>query len=256
MPGHHDGTRRMVPGAETAVLFLHGIIGTPRHFDTVLEMVQAVPDDWSYINLLLPGHGSDCDAFARSTMADWREAAEECFLMLSQSHRRVVLVGHSMGCLLALELAMRFPQQIGGLFLLAVPLYPFVHPRAIGPSLRMCFGKVRPDRPAEIAMQNACSVSLRRNLLCYLHWIPNYWQLFRLAGQIRRDLPQLLRPCVAFQSKKDELVSGRSAALLRSCKLIEVHVLQHSAHYRYSADDAATVLQRWHAMIDNMTIRK
>ncbi len=252
MPGPHDSTRRMVPGADTSVLFLHGIIGTPRHFDTVLEMVQAVPDEWSYVNLLLPGHGSDFDAFARSTMVDWRKAAEKCFLMLSQSHRRVVLVGHSMGCLLAMELAMRFPQQTGCLFLLNVPLCPFVHPRAIGPSLRMCFGKIRADHPAEVAMKNACSVSLRRNLLCYLRWIPNYWQLFRLAGRIRRDLPELLRPCVAFQSKEDELVSGRSAVRLLNSKFIEVHILQNSAHYRYRADDAAVVLQRWCAMIDNI----
>lgn len=254
MAGPHDATRRMVPGADTAVLFLHGIIGTPRHFDTVLELVQAVPDKWSYVNLLLPGHGSDCDAFARSTMAEWRESVQASFLSLWQSHRRVVLVGHSMGCLLALELALRFPQQIGGLFLLAVPLYPFLHPRAIGPCLRMCFGKIRPDHPAEVAMKNACSIRLSRNLLCYLRWIPNYRQLFHLAGQVRRDLSALRCFCVALQSKEDELVSGRSTALLLGCSTLRVHVLQRSSHYRYSADDAAAVLRSWRAMIDNMGI--
>lgn len=48
---------RIVPGAKTAVLFMHGIVGTPNHFRDLLPLVDLVPDDWSVYNVLLPGHG-------------------------------------------------------------------------------------------------------------------------------------------------------------------------------------------------------
>lgn len=250
MSGLHETRRRMVPGADTAVLFLHGIIGTPRHFDCVLKMVQVVPEEWSYVNLLLPGHGSDCNTFANSTMAQWRDAVEQCLNELAVSHRHVVLVGHSMGCLLALELAINFPKRIAGLFLLSVPLCPFVRLSAIGPCIRLCAGKVRPDHPAEVAMSNACSICLSKNPLTYLRWVPNYWQLLRLAGKVRRDLHRLQTDCIAFQSRHDELVSNRSTVLLRRCSSVQVHELPESFHYRYSDADGSAVMDCFCRLID------
>ena len=43
---------RLVPGADTAVLFLHGIAGTPRHFDARLPLVHLVPENWSVYTVL------------------------------------------------------------------------------------------------------------------------------------------------------------------------------------------------------------
>ena len=46
--------KRLLPGAACAVLFVHGILGSPAQFAPFLLLV---PQDWSFCNLLLQGHG-------------------------------------------------------------------------------------------------------------------------------------------------------------------------------------------------------
>ena len=49
---NHQEYIREIPGAKTAVLMLHGIAGTPDHFEMLLPLV---PADWSIYNILLDG---------------------------------------------------------------------------------------------------------------------------------------------------------------------------------------------------------
>ena len=39
----HREYRRIVSGADTAVMFLHGIVGTPNHFRDLIPLVDLVP---------------------------------------------------------------------------------------------------------------------------------------------------------------------------------------------------------------------
>ena len=55
-------------GANTAILMIHGIFGTPRHFDDIISLV---PDNWSVYNILLDGHGKGVKEFSRTSMAKW-----------------------------------------------------------------------------------------------------------------------------------------------------------------------------------------
>jgi esterase/lipase len=48
----HEEYVRMVPGSDTAVLMLHGITGTPDHFEMFLHLI---PETWSVHALLLEG---------------------------------------------------------------------------------------------------------------------------------------------------------------------------------------------------------
>ena len=44
------------PDIKKAVLFIHGILGTPRHFD---DFIPLVPAGYNIFNVLLDGHGGD-----------------------------------------------------------------------------------------------------------------------------------------------------------------------------------------------------
>ena len=70
----HQPTSRTVDGSSTAILFVHGIVGTPDHF---LDLLPLIPDSWSYVNILLPGHGGSVGDFSRSSMALWRKAVTQ-----------------------------------------------------------------------------------------------------------------------------------------------------------------------------------
>lgn len=64
----HKEYIRRVPGADAAVVFIHGILGSPDHFD---RFVTLAPEGWSVFNLLLDGHGRMAEDFARSSMRKW-----------------------------------------------------------------------------------------------------------------------------------------------------------------------------------------
>ena len=118
--------KRLLPGAACAVLFVHGILGSPAQFAPFLPLV---PQDWSFCNLLLQGHGGGARDFSAASMAVWREQARQAFAELRAQHETVVIAAHSMGTLFAVQEAVRSPVE--GLFLLNVPLHVHVRPRAL-----------------------------------------------------------------------------------------------------------------------------
>ena len=108
----HDEVVRIIPGARTAVLLIHGICGTPNHFVGGIPLIEWIPLDWSIYNLLLPGHGGTVEDFAKSSLKQWRCSARRAFCSLANTHEQVYIVGHSMGTLFALELAADHPDKI------------------------------------------------------------------------------------------------------------------------------------------------
>ena len=233
----HPETRRGIPGAKNALLFLHGIVGSPNHFRSLIPLEERVPRGWSVYNLCYPGHGGDVRDFSRSSMDSWRAYARDAFLELSESHEKVCIVGHSMGTLFASQLALEFPEKVSGLFLLNVPMRPWVRLRGAGNSLRHALGCIREDRPEEAAFRMACGLTVTPLLWRYIPWIP---RLLELLGEIRgteKIMGDLKVPCVAWQSRRDELVSNRTATVLRNSGIMEVHELSDSTHFYYAPGD-------------------
>ena len=60
----HAEYLRLFPDADVAVLFVHGILGSPRHFDLFLPVI---PPKWSVQCLLLDGHGKGVKDFSKSS---------------------------------------------------------------------------------------------------------------------------------------------------------------------------------------------
>ena len=92
----HTEYRRIVSGADTAVLFIHGIAGTPRHFDPFLPLV---PEGYSAVSLLLPGHGGTVRDFSRASMAGWethvqRTVQELARALEAQAPDVMLVLGH------------------------------------------------------------------------------------------------------------------------------------------------------------------
>lgn len=234
---------RIVPGADTAVLFLHGIVGTPRHFDSRLPLVQLVPENWSVYSLLLPGHGGSVEDFSRSTMEQWKDYVWKTFDGLAQTHRRVILAGHSMGTLFALQLAMEAGEKIPFLFLIASPICPQVSFSAVIHALGLIFPHSQGDSKIRAAMSACGSVTLTKKLWKYLPWIPNLWNLMLEARKTKKSLPQLRIKTLVFQSRHDELVARRSAKYLKPCACVQLYELQQSTHFYYSPEDTRLVRQ-------------
>ena len=244
----HKESVRIVPGADTAVLFIHGICGSPNHFRQLLPLEQAVPENWSVYNLVLDGHCARVEDFSHSSMKKWKAQVQRVFDELCHSHKRIILVGHSMGTLLSIHLALQHPEKVARLFLLAVPVKVFVQPRAVGYLLRIAFDHVDEENPVQVAMRDACGIKQTKNILKYLPWAMRMVELLCLCGQTGKILESLQVPCMAFQSEQDEMVSRRSSGILRRSGRVEVISLRNSSHFYYAPEDVETVLDSFETL--------
>ncbi len=238
----HSAYERRIAGATKSVLFIHGIAGTPRHFD---EMVEQVPADYSVYNLLLDGHGKGVEDFTQSSMKLWKAQVFEKVQELALSGERVLIVAHSMGTLFAIQMAAEYPDTVQKLFLLAVPLKIFVKPSAMLSAMRTACTRSPSNNPRLQAAKEKYGIQPDKRLWKYLPWTGKYFALFREIGRIRRNIPMLATPTIALQSKRDELVSRASIRYLQRCPFVRVHVLENSYHYYYDPQDYRWMLQQF-----------
>lgn len=124
-----------------AVVFLHG--AGMDHSIWALQTRWFPAHGRSVLAVDLPGHGRSGGAFLTSVeaMADWTAA-----LLDAAGAQRALLVGHSMGALIALETAARHPARVAGLGLAAAAAAMPVHADLLAAAER--------NDPAAFAMVN------------------------------------------------------------------------------------------------------
>ncbi len=233
----HTQTNLMVPGGDTAVLFIHGIVGSPAHFRLAVDLEGLVPENWSKVNLCLPGHGGTVSDFSRSSMKQWKAHVWKAFEELSSTHSHIIIVGHSMGTLFALQLAEEFPDKVQQLMLLQCPLSIGLRWFGIVNMLQMPFGLVRDDDVYGAAMKTAAGVKLERNIFKYIPWIFRVLELFLDIIHTRRRIGKVHVPAIAFQARKDELVANWAARFLRKKSTVTVVEMEESTHMYYPPED-------------------
>lgn len=97
---------------DRAVLFLHGIGGNRNSFDGQLD---ALPAGWRGLAWDMPGYG-DSAPLPETTFAALADAAVA--LLDAAGAGKAVILGHSMGGMIAQELALATPDRLSGLILM------------------------------------------------------------------------------------------------------------------------------------------
>ncbi|MEE0061592.1 MAG: alpha/beta fold hydrolase [Acutalibacteraceae bacterium] len=237
---------RIVPQSDTAVLFIHGIIGTPNYFN---RFIPLIPEDWTVCNLLLDGHGKGIDDFAKTSMDKWKAQVEEKVNQLCDMHENIILVGHSMGTLFAIQQGIKNPDKIKALMLLAAPLRVGVKPLMFSNFAKVVFNHFEDDDHMALATVNTFGIDMDKRLWKYLGWIPRYLELFSEIRKTREILSELSVPCYAFQSKNDEAVSMTSCNDLNINENIHTTVLNDSTHYYYNNDDYNLIVNQLTSLV-------
>lgn len=131
--GRDSGKRRHAP----TIVLIHGLARTHRVWNYAF---QTMPDSARVLSVDLLGFGS-------SPKPEWRKYnTVEQALSLRRTLRKhgvrgpVILVGHSLGALVAIEYARRFPRATKSLVLCATPLYKS-EPQALLSSLKLPQGQ-------------------------------------------------------------------------------------------------------------------
>jgi len=182
-----------------AVLFIHG--GEQDHSVWGLQSRYLAHHGYGVLAVDLPGHGrSGGAAPARiGEMADWIVAVLDW-----AGVRTAALVGHSMGSLVALECAARYPQRVSRIALLA-----FAYPMRVSRELLQA---TKNDEPAAHAMINVWSHS------AYAHYPSNPGPGFWVPG-LNLRLMQRQKPGVlhADFSACNDYGDGRERAAQIKC---------------------------------------
>ena len=242
----HQEQIRKVPGSDTAVLLIHGIVGTPEHFRDFLPLI---PENWTVYNLLLDGHGHGVKEFGQTSMKKWKAQVSARLEELRQDHEHIYIAGHSMGTLLAIREAVHDSSKLRGLFLLAVPVRVFVSPRGFLSAAQVSLGLLGKEGSNARAMARDAGVKIEGPVWHLIPWIPRFLELLGLCREVRLSLPQLTVPTMAFQSRKDEMVAMAACRELKKCPAVQLTVLPDSGHFGYGEKDLQLLEKRFKEML-------
>lgn len=212
--------------SDTVIVFIHGIQGSPLQFDFMIESLNGL---YSIENLLLPGHGKKVKDFKNSGMDEWQKYLDAKVKLLQKEYKNIILVGHSMGALLAVCEAYTNPESIRGLFLTAMPLRIRMRFSYIKNNLAVAFSKK--DRNEIIAAARKGNSTETSNPFSYLLGMPRYIELMGKIKSTRELIERLNLPTVVVHSENDEIVSKKALEYLKGKKNIRIVVVKNAGHY-------------------------
>ena len=186
---------------------------------------------------VLSGHGVDVPTLAETRAADWLSSAEAALHRLTarNHHRRVTVVGFSMGGLLALQLAKRFPACVQAIALINVPIW-------LKPSERAgIYGLAALSRllghPESLVKKNGPDLAdpQAKATLRTLPAMPilALASMLNLMRQSRAVLPKIHCPAFVANAVNDRTVPFSDGAWLAknlASKTKDVHHLENGSH--------------------------
>lgn len=227
----------------TAVLFVHGIQGQPKQFQFLID---ALPEDVEICAPMLPGHGQNAKAFHASTRRDWLAAVRRETEALLAQGKRVIYVGHSMGCLLGLLISRELGNPYAGMLLLCCPFRPRIAGR-FGDLFRS-IGRKREEDPRLAAALEGNSVPVN-GFRESLYLLRPYGDLFWLMDRARHIRPRAPEKVKFFFSGNDEVVSAVSVKHARKWPAAELTILDGCGHCWFPEPEKQKLLDTLNAML-------
>ncbi len=185
------------------VLVLHGFTSSLKTVDGLAPMLTQ--NGFDFLMPLLRGHGTRYQDLEGVTHQDWYEDAEAAMKRLLRKHDSVFVVGLSMGGLVALELAAKYPDKTAGT-VLAAPALRFKNPLTrIVPVMKKFvkyWSSPNSFNSKELSVNN-------RNYEKFP--IDAFASLYEYTGKIEKLLPEIKVPVLILQSHKDNVVDPKAA---------------------------------------------
>jgi len=207
---HLAGNRRVV-------LLIHGYTGYPGELAFIgKELAEA---DWDVRIPRLTGHGTSGSDFASANMAMWRRQVADEWFNLNTIYDEVMVLGHSMGALLSLDLAVKYPVRS------LVVLAPAIGVRVKGRSLFRVISWFIRKWPREWESDPDFCFFDERDEDDDLYLGAEYWSwnwfssladLFSLQSAIERRLGSVKAPVLGIFGELDELVGSASRKLMKT----------------------------------------
>jgi carboxylesterase len=201
------------PGDAPCVVAFHGFGGTAAELRPVLERVAEA--GFAVDAALLAGHGTRAEELQDITFDGWLAAARARVRAATDTYGRVVLLGFSLGSLLAMEIATEPPPGLAGLVVLgnaitlrgatSVPLGLFERLGWAMPDLYLL--KPRAGDLADRAMMDRLVTYDRHPMRAAL-------QVYRAGARVRALVGNIGCPTLILHGRRDIVCSWRNATWL------------------------------------------
>ena len=222
---HASPDRICLAAGPVTVILLHGFTGSPSEMTLLAEALHS--QGYSVEVPLLQGHGTCLEDLVPMRPQQWIEQLDQLIQAELDRGQELVLGGLSMGSILALQAALRWP-QIRGLMLFSPPIGSRDWRRFLAPVLTRLVTSV--SKPPRDYVDPATADRLwsydRYPVVCsslVLKWI----------ARVRRQLPALTQPLLVIASRRDNVVTERGVNQLMeqaASAQKELVWLEHSSH--------------------------
>ncbi len=228
-----------VDNGNSVILFIHGILGTPKYFK---DFIKVIPKNFAIHNICLDGHGGKVEDFSNTSMEIWKNDIEIKILKLSKKYKNIIIVAHSMGTFFAMQASIKYPKYIKALFLLATPVKIALKPDAGINALKVIFNKVDEENLVTVSAREAYGVDYSLKFWEYTGWLPRYLELFKESRYSRTIIDRICVKTYVFLSLQDEMVSVKSYKYFTKNPNITLKILRNSRHYYYEKTEKQYLL--------------
>jgi carboxylesterase len=224
-------------------------MGSPKQFEGMKTLLEGSGADIH--TLTLPGHGKSVAEFCEADAEDWLAGVRQRLRDLSRDYERIVIVGHSMGGLLAVIAATEQPKKVSAVVAIAFPLRVTLTPEWVS-MMNKTARSPRPDDSLKILASRRLSGVPVRGAGKYFSVMPNQFELLKIAAKAREALPKLKARLLVFNFTKDEIVARSVPELtLKLQPAAEVTILPESFHFLFDPEEERLMAKAVRQMTDN-----
>ena len=191
------------------MLVCHGFTAQPKTVDYIGGFLERA--GFTYEIPVLRGHGTRPEDLIGVRWQDWLEDAMAAYERLEAKTGRVLVVGHSMGALVAANVVVRYP-NVPALVLVA-PALQFVNPAV--KFLPMLGGVVKfwNGGPPGIVDPKLKAESIAQGVTYKRFPVKAFKELFDLAALTPKELEKVRCPTLVIHSKVDEVIPPSASEL-------------------------------------------
>jgi carboxylesterase len=214
---------------DTAVLMLHGFTAQPKTVDFIERYFQR--EGYEYEIPVLRGHATKREDLVGVRWQDWVEDALNAYSRLKEKKGKVAVVGHSMGAVAAIQLAVQKPDVAA--VVLVAPALKFSNPMAgIAPLLKN-FVKWNPGSGSSVIDPKLREESDRIAVTYKGFPTAAFAELFNMAKLTVPKLELVRCPALVIHSLKDQVIPPAAGELaLEKLGSVDKSIkwLQNSGH--------------------------
>ena len=227
-----------LPGGPVTVLLVHGFTGSPAEMTLLAEALHR--QGYSVEVPLLQGHGTCLEDLVPLRPQQWIEQLDQVIEAQLAGGQQLVLGGLSMGSILALQAALRWP-QIRALMLFSPPIESRDWRRFFAPLLTRLVTSVAKPPSNYVDPQTADRLWSydRYPVVCSS-------LVLQMIARVRRQLSALTQPLLVIASRRDNVVSDRGVKQL----IARVASIQKRLVWMNHSSHALTADGEWQQVCD------